>query len=212
MSSFIDNLKRLGVCPEAIKWAANYKTIEEAWNVCDRGDWLLWYAGKMSGKPGSDRRKKLTLAACQCARLALPYTDDDRAEQTIVIAEQWALGNESVTLEDVKNAASAAYASAAAAYSAYSAYSASAAHAAASAASAASASYASAAASYAVSAASAYASSYASYASYVAFAAAKKEVLKQCADIVRQFYPEPPIVSLINRRNNANQKETLCNL
>ena len=193
MSSFIDNLKRLGVCPEAIKWAANYKTIEEAWNVCDRGDWLLWYAGKMSGKPGSDRRKKLTLAACQCARLALPYTDDDRAEQTIVIAEQWALGNESVTLEDVKNAASAAYASAAAAYSAYSAYSA-------------------AAASYAVSAASAYASSYASYASYVAFAAAKKEVLKQCADIVRQFYPEPPIVSLINRRNNANQKETLCNL
>jgi len=182
MSSFIDDLKCIGVCQEAIKWAANYKTIEEAWNVCDRGDWLLWYAGKMAGKPGSDSRKKLTLAACQCARLALPYTDDDRAEQAIVIAEQWALGDESVTLKDVKKCVSAAYNTYAASYNAYASYAAYAS------------AYASYAAYYASYAASSCAAYYAAASSYAAssYAAAKKEVLKQCADIVREFYPEPP--------------------
>ena len=32
-------------CEEAADWAQG-KTIQEIWNTCDRGDWLLWWAQK----------------------------------------------------------------------------------------------------------------------------------------------------------------------
>jgi hypothetical protein len=154
-------------CSEAIEWAKQYRSPIDAWNACDRGDWMLWVAGKLSGKPLSKKRKLLTLAKCECARLALNFVpkDEKRPLRAIQTAEAWAKGNDrGTTIEDVMFAASAA------AYAAYAnAY---------------------ANASSAAASAAAYANAYA--AANASAAAEKIRVLKICADIMRKHYPKPP--------------------
>ena len=121
-------LIKLKACPEAIEWASEQKNQKQAWNDCERGDWMLWLLGKLSGKPESQKRKKLVLAACECSRLSLKYIQKDEKRPLIAIetAEKWAKGN--ATIEEVKKAATAASAAAttaasaaAAAYAAYAA-------------------------------------------------------------------------------------------
>ena len=127
----IDKLNKLGACNEAVEWAKEMKNGQAAWDNCERGDWMLWLAGKTAGKPKSVKRKKLVLCACECARLALKYVPkgEDRPLKCIETAEAWARGEASYDdLVEARRAASAsAYASAsdAAAYAA-SAYAASA--------------------------------------------------------------------------------------
>ena len=38
-----DHLKSLGACQEALDWAdaSNFMTLQEAWDACERGDWLM---------------------------------------------------------------------------------------------------------------------------------------------------------------------------
>jgi hypothetical protein len=157
-----------GACAAAINWAAAQPSFAHAWNVCERGDWLLWWMGRTRGGDSeSPERRKLVLAACQCARLVLPYVKAGELRpllRAIETTERWAGQEAGVTLNDVRNAADAASAAASAA------------------------SYA-AAASAAASAASA--ASYAAYAAYAASYANNREAtLKQCADIVRATYPK----------------------
>lgn len=126
MTRYITTLKRQGACKEATDWLENegFKTLDEAWLVCERGDWMLWLAGKLSGEPGSEKRRKLVLAACECARLALPLitVGETRPLKAIEMAEAWARGDEGITLPMVRDAANAAnYAAANAANAAYAA-------------------------------------------------------------------------------------------
>ena len=176
MSTPINHLSELSACSDAVAWVKSTKcrSLESAWKKCERGDWMLWYAGKKSGPVGDERRKKLVLAACECARLALPiwekrYPDDKRVRNCIETAEKWARNE--ATLEALKvsrqNCCAAADAAAAAAYAAAYAYSASA---------------------YS---ADAYSAAYA--ATYAAtYSATRKKVLAECAEIVRKHYPELP--------------------
>jgi len=82
----------LRACEDARKWVANQATYEQAWATCSRGDWMLWLVGKFAGEPWSDGRKPLVLAACECARLALPYTKDKRVLKCIETTEAWTRG------------------------------------------------------------------------------------------------------------------------
>jgi hypothetical protein len=161
-------LNTLRACKDAVEYAKGFETFAEAWNKCERGDWMLWIAAKVTYD-----RKQLVRAACECARLALPYVKKGelRPLRAIEIAEAWTKGE--ATLEDVHSAASAADdasavddAAYAAAYAAFSA-----AHA----------------------AFSTFYPAYASYAADDAYAAAsydatKEKVSKQCADIARKYY------------------------
>jgi len=177
----------MDACHESIEWvrANNITTPADAWSKCDRGDWMLWFAGKRSGEPEGNGRKKLVLACCECARLALPHATSPTALACIETAEAWAHGG--ATIEQVREAKTAAYAAADAAY-AY-AYAVAASDAAAYAAYASdAAAYAAYAASYAAAAYAAYAAAYAAYAaSYI-----REKALKQCAEIVRKHYPKYP--------------------
>jgi len=126
---------------------------------------MLWYAAKKAGPVGDEKRKRLVLAACECARLALPvwekrYPDDKRVRECIETAEKWA--RDEATLEALKVSRQNCYA-------AYASYAADAAY-------APDASYA------------AYAANAAAY----AYAAAHTATLKKCADIVRKHYPTLP--------------------
>ena len=115
----LEILQRLNACADAQEWVG-IKTPQEAWESCSRGDWLLWLAGRLEID-----RKLIVLAACDCARLALPCVPKGelRPLKAIETAEAWARGEAS--LEDVAaaaayaaNAAAAAYAANAAAYAA----------------------------------------------------------------------------------------------
>ena len=75
-----DQLSEVGACSDAVQFVRQGKfcTLQAAWDACERGDWMLWWAGKKSGEPKSDARKKLVLAACECAREVLPIFEKRR--------------------------------------------------------------------------------------------------------------------------------------
>ena len=182
-----DALKQYNPCADALAWARTQPSAAVAWRDCTRGDWMLWLVGQLSGPPESASRKALVLAACACARLALPHVpaSEERPRIAIETAEQWARGENGVMLDNVKRAAhAAAYAGEnTAAYAAYAA-----AHAAV---------YAAYAAVYAYAAAYAADAAYAvAYAAYVGGGIGddytKKRTLSQGADIIRKHYPKPP--------------------
>lgn len=170
----------MGACPSALKWLENYASLDGAWQVCERGDWMLWLLGKWSGLPESESRKKLVLLCCQCARLALPYVakGNFRPFMAMGTAKAWAKGKNNITLQDVRIAAAdaagvdgAAIAARAAAHVAY----------------AGDASVAAAAAAGAAADAAGAAAEMRRYGSQAADA--KATVLKKCADIVRNKTP-----------------------
>jgi len=189
MQDHIQKLKDLNACRDGLAFAATCKDMQEVWDTCPRGDWLLWLLGK---KATEADRKNLVLIACECARLALPYTKDSRVLACIETAEKWTRGE--ATIEQVREARRNADAASDAAYAAAS--------------DAAYAAYASDAAAYAAAAAAAYdadADAAAAYAYDAASASddaydaaadddadARKETRKQCANIVRKYYPLAP--------------------
>ena len=107
-------LSRTQACAEAREWAKPYATLEAAWAACPRADWMLWLAAKGIGEIGSPAHRQLVLAACDCARHALPHVrrGEKRPLAAIEIAERWARDELGVTLAQVRTAAAAAYAAA----------------------------------------------------------------------------------------------------
>ncbi len=106
---FADKLQQIDACDEAIEWVGS-RSAAEAWRDCPRGDWMLWLLARV----GADRRR-IVLAACECARTALPYVPEgeDRPRIAIETAEAWARGEattEQVRAADAAAAAAAAYA------------------------------------------------------------------------------------------------------
>ena len=165
---------------------------------------MLWIVARLSGRPESASRKKVVLAACSCASLALTCVPEDgRPRVAIEVASAWAQGESGITLDDVHpaasdaadavfdaataNAANRASPSRAAAYSAASSISA-ATDASCYPSSAVAANSASNAAHHAAAAADFGAPN----AAHDAGPSARHATLKRCADIVRQKYPTPP--------------------
>ena len=131
LTDYVEALQYIRACPDAVSWLKTCESWEQAWQSCERGDWMSWLVGCVSGKPDSDLRRKLVACCCEHARTAEPYWPEDHASIVVCLelAERWAGGDEGVTLGDVRAAANAAkaahaaYASADAAYaSSYAAY------------------------------------------------------------------------------------------
>ena len=172
---FEELLNELGACSSVVEWAHG-KTLHVVWKTCQRGDWLLWLAGKMADKKGWHTRKQIVLAACACAATALKYVPkgEERPKKAIQTARAWAKGK--ATIEEVWAATHAAHADA---------------HAAHAAAAAAYAAYAAAHAAHAAAAAAADDAAAAADAADAAAAAARTTTLAECADIVRKYLKEP---------------------
>jgi hypothetical protein len=163
----LDALIKLGACGGAVAWFADRPTPQAAWNEVMRGDWMLWLCGRLSGEVGSRARKKLVLCVCECARLALPHTEDARVLACIETAERYVRGK--ATLAEVR----ATYAASTVAYAACAAS-----------------------AAYAAYSASSVAYSAACVAHAASSVAARKTTLRECAAIVRKHYPEYPLKSV----------------
>lgn len=111
-------LRSLDACSEAVEWlkASDHQTLQEAWDACERADWLLWLAAHMDVDGVA-----LVNAACDCAATALPvweksYPDDKRPHQAIERARQYVAGQcDLAALTEARDAAWAAWAAARAA-------------------------------------------------------------------------------------------------
>jgi hypothetical protein len=43
--AYVNKLTELGACSDAIDWSRS-KTPQEAWDTCERADWMLWLIGR----------------------------------------------------------------------------------------------------------------------------------------------------------------------
>jgi hypothetical protein len=113
-------LKELDACEEAIKWCAEnkFKTIEEAWEKCERGDWMLWLYKRLY----PDNLRELTLAKGYCAHTIRHLMTDERSINAVDAAIAFGEGKISKVELRAYTAAAAAASAAAAAYAAEGAY------------------------------------------------------------------------------------------
>ena len=115
MSHWSRKLQAIGACLDAVEWARTQPSLAAAWRTCERGDWMLWLAGRRIDKLGSMAHRRVVQAAAACARLALPIYEarrpgDRRARAAIVAAERWARVPIAVNQKAAYAAASAAFA------------------------------------------------------------------------------------------------------
>ena len=86
-TQFQEYLRGIGACLEAREWAGE-KTAREAWEACDRPDWLLWWAEK-EGVP------KVHFVQCAIAFarsvVHLVPQGETRPLRAIEAAEKWVL-------------------------------------------------------------------------------------------------------------------------
>ena len=83
-------LRALDACAEAIAWVGD-RDLPTAWAECQRGDWLLWLAGRLC-QPGDEQHRALVRAACAIVRTVLHRVPagEDRPRLAIEAAEAWA--------------------------------------------------------------------------------------------------------------------------
>ena len=200
--NLIEKLQSLNACKEGIDYIGD-QSAKEAWDNCERGDWMLWIAQRQKID-----LKILTLAKVRCVSLVKHLMKDERSLNALEVAERFANGK--ATREELDAAAADAAPAVAAAAAAYAADAADADAVAADAAAVAAAAAAAAdavaadaadadAAAYAADAdAAAYAAAvavdavaaaYAATAYADAYAAAYAISLKKCADICRETIP-----------------------
>ena len=171
--------KKHKACREGLAWLSSYATAAEAWENCDRGDWMIWALHKTKK---ADKKMLVTLAI-KCAERVLPIYEEKYKSKAprnaIKAAKKWV---RYPTEENKKAAAAAdAAADAAAADAAAADAAADAAYAAAYAAAAAAA-----AAAYA-----AYAAAAAAYAAYAAAASSRKKEREYQAQMIRKVVGNP---------------------
>jgi hypothetical protein len=108
------HLKSLNACPDARQWAGP-RTAKQAWDECERADWLLWWAARDGAS-----KQQIVAVACEIARTVLHLSKTPKALMAIEAAEKWVANptEENRTLCRVTDAAYAADAAAAAAYAA----------------------------------------------------------------------------------------------
>ena len=96
-------LEKLGACEDAVDWASQVSSLGEAWDSCERADWLLWLVARTS------RRELVTLAACACARTVLHLVPEgeERPRLAIETAEAWTRCE--ATTDEVRKATDDAY-------------------------------------------------------------------------------------------------------
>ncbi len=171
--TFKEKLIKIYACEEARNWVGD-KTQSEAWEQCERGDWLLWWFRRADN---FDKRKS-TLTKGHCANTVRHLMKDIRS--TAAVDGAIAYGNGEIDDDQLRQLAyAAAYADADAYAAAYAYAYAAAAYAAAA--------YAAAADAGAAAAAAAYAYAYAAADAY----AARTKNQKETADICRQYLPQP---------------------
>ena len=83
--------KKLRACSDAITFVSRFTTIEEAWDDCYRGDWMLWFAYAVNVPMTA-----LTLAKAMCADTARHFMTDPRSRLSVDTAKEFSKGGVSL--------------------------------------------------------------------------------------------------------------------
>jgi hypothetical protein len=168
---FVTQLELLGACSPAVEFAARFSSLDEAWQVCEQGHWMLWLIGAtINCGPWTEGRKPFLACALDCADIVKHLRSPAQAPDisaAVVVLKAWTAG--CATVEEAE----------AARFRLYNAYHCDA-H------------------DFPLAASAAYAASHAAAAINATSAASACPKAndavhqKQCADIIRQHYPTPP--------------------
>src|SRR3990172_2796305 len=87
MKNHKELLLSFSACREAVDWY-NDKDSQEAWESCNRGDWMLWIAARLEID-----KKLIVLAACNCAELSLQFVpnNENRPKEAVEAARRWVI-------------------------------------------------------------------------------------------------------------------------
>ena len=107
MQSLLAFARDRGACAEARLWLNTQTDPHVAWEMCERPDWMIWFARRRRVE-----RRMLVRIACDCARTALRFVPEgeDRPRLAIETAERWTRNE--ATIDEVRAAAAAAAAAA----------------------------------------------------------------------------------------------------
>lgn len=95
-------LMQFNPCREAIKWMSTQNNATEAWNNCERGDWMLWIAKMLNVDD-----KKLTMAKAMCAKQVEHLMKDQRSKDALQACFDYVNGK--ITREQLSIIAAYAY-------------------------------------------------------------------------------------------------------
>lgn len=106
-----DNLPK-DACQEAVTWAKTQGSFKEAWENCQRGNWMLWLTSKIIGNTrDTPLGVNLWLVRADIAQLVLPiyekqFPTDDRVRDCIQAIRDYASGKiDKAKLKEYKTAA-----------------------------------------------------------------------------------------------------------
>lgn len=83
INEYIQAIKELGACGAAVEDALNYKTSQELWDDCKRGDWMLWLIFHTLSNTEYVLRK-LTGTKAKCIRLIQHPMKNQRSKDNIL--------------------------------------------------------------------------------------------------------------------------------
>jgi hypothetical protein len=95
MNTLQTKLKELDACDGpggAIEWAKDYDTLQQAWDNCQRGDWMIWLINEMEWS----NEKDLRLMAVAFARQVQHLMNDQRSINALDVAERYANGEANI--------------------------------------------------------------------------------------------------------------------
>ena len=93
----LDQLEEWTACEDGIEYMASHATVQEAWQACQRGDWMMWWAQHCGVE-----KKVLLFCAVKQARLAQHLMTDQRSIKALDVAEAYAHGQ--ATLDELRRA------------------------------------------------------------------------------------------------------------
>jgi hypothetical protein len=102
----IDYCESISACEDALNWIGD-KSLSEAWETCNRGDWMIWL---INNSENDVTDKQLRLIAVDCARQVQHLMTDQRSINALDVAERYANGE--ATYEELAAARAAAWAAA----------------------------------------------------------------------------------------------------
>ncbi len=83
MADIASQLRGANACARALEWAAGFDNFKDAWNGCERGDWLLWFAHILDVQP-----QLVTQVAFACERVRGNRGNDVRRREMADIVRQ----------------------------------------------------------------------------------------------------------------------------
>lgn len=91
-AGFVEKLKLLGACDEALEWVATQPDAETAWETCPRYEWMTWLLRALCFR-GCVKSHTMALVAVHCASKAASGIQEHEGcvHETLETVRKWVL-------------------------------------------------------------------------------------------------------------------------